>query len=69
MASAICVVKKLFLRRRQKKIKKNNQILDPGKDPLTDEEILMFFDLAQVPIDIEPLQLDHFKCVLNEILR
>ena len=44
-------------------------LLDSGIDPITNDEILMFFDLAQVPIDIEPLQLDHFKCILNEILR
>ena len=44
-------------------------LLDPDIDPLRDDEILMFFDLAQVPIDIEPLKLDHFKCILNEILQ
>jgi len=34
-------------------------LLDPGIDPLTDEEILMFFDLTQIPIEIEHLPLDH----------
>lgn len=44
-------------------------LLDPGIDPLSDEEILMFFDLIQIPIEIEHLPLDHFKCVLDEFLR
>jgi len=44
-------------------------LLDSGIDPITDDEVLMFFDLTQIPIDIEPLRLDHFKCVLDEILR
>jgi hypothetical protein len=44
-------------------------LLDPGIDPLSDEEILMFFDLTQIPIEIEQLSLDHFKCVLDEFLR
>jgi hypothetical protein len=44
-------------------------LLDPGIDSLTDDEILMFFDLAQVSIEIEPLQLNHFKSILDEFLR
>jgi hypothetical protein len=28
-------------------------LLDPGIDPLSDEEILMFFDLTRIPIEIE----------------
>ncbi len=44
-------------------------LLDPGIDPLSDEEILMFFDLTQIPIKIEPLELNHFKCILDEFLR
>lgn len=44
-------------------------LLDSGINPLTDDEILTFFDLTQVPIEIEPLWLDHFKCILDELLR
>jgi hypothetical protein len=39
-------------------------VLDPGINPLSDEEILEFFDLTQVPIEIEPLELDHFQRLL-----
>jgi hypothetical protein len=44
-------------------------LLDPGIDPLTEDEILMFFDLTQIPIEIEHLPLDHFKCIVDEFLR
>jgi len=44
-------------------------LLDPGIDPLTDDEILMFFDLTQIPIEVEHLPLDHFKRILDEFLR
>ncbi len=48
----------------------NNRILvlEPGINPLRDEEILEFFDLTQVPIEIEPLELDHFKSLLTEMI-
>ncbi|MGA8140948.1 MAG: DUF1638 domain-containing protein [Desulfobaccales bacterium] len=42
-------------------------LLEPGVNPLMDEEILSFFDLTQVPIEIEPLDLDHLKSLLTEI--
>lgn len=44
-------------------------LLEPGINPITDEEILIFFDLTQIPIEIEHLSLDHFKCILDEFLR
>ncbi|MDR3555784.1 MAG: DUF1638 domain-containing protein [Syntrophobacteraceae bacterium] len=44
-------------------------LLEPGIDPLTEDEILCFFDLVQVPLDIQPLDLSHFKEILNEVLR
>jgi hypothetical protein len=44
-------------------------LLDAGVDSLSEEEILSFFDLVQVPIEIEPLNLDHFKCTLAEVLQ
>jgi hypothetical protein len=39
-------------------------VLEPGINPLSDEEILEFFDLTQIPIEIEPLELYHFKSLL-----
>lgn len=43
-------------------------LLEPGIDPLTEEEVLSFFDLTQVPVDIHPLGLDRFRDVLKETL-
>jgi hypothetical protein len=43
-------------------------VLDPGIDPLTEEEIFSFFDLAEIPLDIQPLDLSYFKSVLDEVL-
>lgn len=44
-------------------------VLDPGLVPLTDEEILEFFDLVQVPVEVAPLDLDHFHQVLMELMQ
>jgi hypothetical protein len=44
-------------------------LLEPGINPLTDEEVLAFFDLIQVPIDIEPLDLTNFQNLLGSMLR
>jgi hypothetical protein len=44
-------------------------LLEPGINPLTDEEILAFFDLTQVPIELELLELQHFRRVLAELLQ
>lgn len=43
-------------------------ILDAGLDSLTDEEILSFFDLVQVPIEIEHLDLHHFRNLIGNLL-
>lgn len=43
-------------------------VLEPGINPLSDEEILEFFDLIQVPIEIESLELDHFKSLLTAMI-
>ncbi|MGA8830889.1 MAG: DUF1638 domain-containing protein [Desulfomonilaceae bacterium] len=43
-------------------------VLDPGLVPLTDEEILEFFDLVQVPVEIESLSLDRFHRVLMQLM-
>jgi hypothetical protein len=36
-------------------------VIDPGLDSLTDEEILDFFDLVQVPVEVMPLDLGLFR--------
>lgn len=43
-------------------------LIDAGLDPLTDEEIIAFFDLTQVPIESEPLDLQHFKDIVHRLL-
>jgi hypothetical protein len=44
-------------------------LLEPGINPLTDEEIIAFFDLIQVPIDIETMDLTNFHDLLGNMLR
>ncbi|MEN8199975.1 MAG: DUF1638 domain-containing protein [Thermodesulfobacteriota bacterium] len=44
-------------------------ILDTGVDPLSDEQIIEFYDLTQVEIDILPVTLDHFKSLLQDLLQ
>ncbi len=44
-------------------------ILDTGVDPLSDEQIMEFFDLTQVEIDILPVDLKHFKALLQDLLQ
>ncbi|MEN8189030.1 MAG: DUF1638 domain-containing protein [Thermodesulfobacteriota bacterium] len=44
-------------------------ILDTGVEPLDDEMIMEFFDLIQVPIDILPVELDHFCGVVSDLLQ
>jgi len=43
-------------------------VLDYGIEPLTDLEILSLYDLIQVPIEIEHVNLDHFKDVLKSLV-
>jgi len=43
-------------------------LLDPGIVPLNDEEILAFYDLVQVPIEIEPVDLTYFRHLIGRIL-
>ena len=43
-------------------------LIDAGLDPLTDDEIIAFYDLTQVPIESEPLDLQHFKDVVHRLL-
>jgi hypothetical protein len=44
-------------------------ILDTGVDPLSDEQIMEFYDLTLVEIDILPVDLSHFKGLLQELLQ
>ncbi len=44
-------------------------ILDTGVEPLDDEQIMEFYDLTQVEIDILPVNLKHFKALLQELLQ
>ncbi len=43
-------------------------VLDYGIKPLTDLEILSLYDLIQVPIEIEKVNLDYFKSVLKNLV-
>lgn len=43
-------------------------VVDPGLDPLTDEEILDFFDLSQVPVEVEALDLRCFENAVTRLL-
>ena len=44
-------------------------VLDPGLSPLADEEFLGCFDLVQVPIEVEPCDLEYFRLVFADLLR
>jgi uncharacterized protein DUF1638 len=43
-------------------------LMDTGINPLSEEEILEFYDLTQVPLEIQPIDLDHFRAKLLEML-
>ncbi len=43
-------------------------ILDTKVEPLSDEQIMEFYDLTQVEIDVLPVDLEHFKMVLHDLL-
>ncbi len=43
-------------------------LLEPGVNPLTEDEILEFFDLVQVPVEIRPCNLDRFRAVLDDLV-
>ncbi|ACN15530.1 hypothetical protein HRM2_24360 [Desulforapulum autotrophicum HRM2] len=43
-------------------------LLDTGVNPLSDEELLAFYDLIQVPIETQPTGLDYFREKLMEVL-
>jgi hypothetical protein len=43
-------------------------LLDAGLAPISDEAILSFYDLVQVPIEIEPIDLQYFETLVNHLL-
>lgn len=43
-------------------------LLDPGIVPINDEKILSFYDLVQVPIEIEGVELTYFRNLIGRIL-
>lgn len=43
-------------------------LLDTGLVPLADEMVMEFFELTQVPIEIVPVSLEHFKNVVSKLL-
>jgi hypothetical protein len=43
-------------------------ILDPGIEPVTDMEILEAFEIIQVPMEVEPLSLEHLETFVTEFL-
>lgn len=43
-------------------------VLDPGLNPLTDEEIITCFDLVQVPIEVQPCGLEYFRQLFLDFL-
>jgi len=40
-----------------------------GITPLSAEEILEFYDLTRIPVEIQPIILDYFRSNLIELLR
>ncbi len=43
-------------------------LLDTGVTSLSDEEIMEFYDLVQVPIEMLEIDLDHFRKVVDELI-
>ena len=43
-------------------------LIDTGVAPVSDEAILAFYDLVQVPIEIEPEDLEYFKNLVDQVL-
>jgi hypothetical protein len=43
-------------------------VYDAGINPLTDDEILWFFDISELYVDIRPMNLEHLKHTLVSLL-
>lgn len=44
-------------------------LVDPGLKPLPDEDILSFFDLVEVPVEFDTLDLENFKREIKDLLK
>jgi hypothetical protein len=44
-------------------------VLDSGRRPLNDEEIITCFDLVQTPLEARPCDLGHFKRLFLDLIR
>jgi hypothetical protein len=44
-------------------------LLDPGVVPVSDEEVLEFFDLVQVPVEVQSLDLSCFRECISGLLQ
>ncbi len=44
-------------------------LLDTQVTRISDEEIMEFYDLVQVPVEMMDIDLDHFRVVVKELLR
>ncbi|MDR3076345.1 MAG: DUF1638 domain-containing protein [Synergistaceae bacterium] len=42
-------------------------VLDSGVCEISDEDLLEFFEFTQVPVEVEPITLEHFKKKLTDI--
>jgi len=43
-------------------------LLDPGINPVSEQEIFDLFELVQVPIEVQPLDLEYFKQKVRDVL-
>lgn len=44
-------------------------VLDTGLFEISEEDLFEFFDFTQIPVEVEPIALDHFKSVVLDLCR
>jgi hypothetical protein len=44
-------------------------VLDTGVFEISEEALFEFFDFTQIPVEVEPISLDHFKSVVLDIAK
>ncbi|MDR2485790.1 MAG: DUF1638 domain-containing protein [Treponema sp.] len=44
-------------------------VLDTGLFEISEEDMFEFFDFTQIPVEVEPISLDHFKSVVLDLCR
>jgi hypothetical protein len=44
-------------------------VLDSGLVPIVEEDLFEFFDYTSVPVEVEPITMDHFKQLLIEVCK